>query len=466
MIQIMKIVIIGAGDIGLHLATIFSQVDYWIVLVDMNPTKLEKVSRELDVATRLGSGVDWRLLKELLEEFAPDLLLALTDDDETNLVSCTIAKNLGYPQTIARARNSQYLLQDQLNFEKIFSVDNLIGPESLTADAIANMILIPGSVATEHFAHGSIQMRTLKVPAQWNKEKVPLKDGQALALPSQMMIGLIRRQVFKEIKGQKTLHEERVIFPHGHDVILPGDEVTCIGEIQSIRSLHKFFGIPLNPPQSVVIVGGSLTGILLAQSLIDHHIRVRILDTDYAKCQRISEKLPQATVINRSGIDYRFLQSEKVEEADVFIACTQNDEINFLAATIARELGCEQVIISLSDINYIPLISKLGITQAASPRICAANRILSIAREQTIASMVSLYGNQAEIVEVKISPRSALTGIPIRSLSKELPVDFLIVMIHSNGKVYIADGDRVLNPGDTIVVITKPRHLYEIKKMF
>lgn len=460
----MNIVIIGAGDIGLHLATIFSQVDYGIVLIDLDGHKLESAARDLDVATRLGSGVDWELLEDLME-FSPDLLIALTNDDETNLVACTIAKNLGYPQTIARVRNIKYFKHSRLSFERLFCVDYLIGPEKLTADAIAGMILIPGSIETESFAHGSIQMRTLKVPDNWRKEHVPLSQREELELPTELMIGLIRRM--HEQQGHEGKHKhEKLIFPHGNDVLLPGDEVTFIGETSSIRKLHKFFGISSSIPKSVMIVGGSLIGLNLAAALQEYHVRVRILDSDFNKCRLLSEKLRYSTVIHRSGLDYRFLQSEKVEEVDVFVACTRNDEVNFLAGTIAKELGCKQSIISLSDTSYLPLIERLGITGAASPRLNAANRILSIAREKTIVSMVSMYNNQAEIMEVKVTMRSKIAGIPISRLGPELPNDFLIVMIQSRGRIFIADGSRILSPGDTVVVICNPAHLSEIKELF
>ncbi len=127
-------------------------------------------------------------------------------------------------------------------------------------------------------------------------------------------------------------------------------------------------------------MGGSLVGINLAQRLHEHRIQ-SVLDHDYEKCRRLSELLPYATVIYRSGTDLRFLRAERVEEADVFVACTRNDEVNFLAAAIARDLGSQQVLISLSDVSYISLISQFGISQAASPRVMATNRILSIARE-------------------------------------------------------------------------------------
>jgi len=461
----MNIVIIGAGDIGQHLATIFSKMNYGIVLVDKNSKKLEQISRDLDVATRFGSGTDWELLEELME-FSPNLLIALTNDDETNLVACTIAKNLGYPQTIARVRSNKFFNQGRLSFERLFCVDYLIGPEKLTADALANMILVPHSIYVEDFAHGSIQMRTFKIPEKWKKGGLLLSEREKFGLPSQLMVGLIRRSYFNETKGKAVFKGEEILFPHGQDSLLPGDEVTFIGESEAVQSLHKFFGFQNKVPKSVMIVGGSLIGQNLAQILQDHLIRVRILDKDFDKCAMLSEKLTLSTVIHRDGLDYPFLRSEKVEDVDVFVACTRNDEVNFLAATSARELGCENVLISLSDTNLIPLIHRLGISQAASPRIHAANRILSIAREQTIASMVSMYNNQAEIMEVKVSANSKIVGIPIRQLGPELPNDFLIVMIQSRGRIFIADGSRILSPGDTVVVISSPRHVNEIKKLF
>ncbi|MCH9625047.1 MAG: Trk system potassium uptake protein TrkA [Chlamydiales bacterium] len=461
----MNIVIVGAGGIGLHLATLFSQLDYGIVLIDSDVHTLERAARELDVVTKLGTATDWELLEDLME-FSPDLLIALTNHDETNLAACTIAKNLGYPQTIARVRSNSYFKQERLSFERLFCVDYLIGPEKLTADALASMILIPGSIATENFAHGAIQMRSVKVPDKWKKNSIPLVKRAELELPEQLMVGLIYRTSTQEVKGKKISQHPKLIFPHGTDALLPGDEVTFVGKTHAIKELHKFFGTPVKLPKSVMIIGGSLVGIHLAQILQESNIRIRILEKDFKKCKLLSETLPNTTVIHRSGTDYKFLQSEKVEEVDVFVSCTRNDEVNFLAGTIAKQLGCEQVLISLSDTNYLPLLDDLGITHAASPLINAANRILSIAREKTIATMVSMYNNQAEMMEVHVSSQSKIAGIPIRQLGPQLPRDFLILMIQSRGRTFIADGNRVLSPGDTVVVICSPTHINEIKKLF
>lgn len=452
----MNIVIVGASDIGLYLARVFSKAAYSIILVDTDSYKLEQASREMDIATKLGTGIDWELLEELME-LSPDLLIALTNSDEINLVTCCIAKNLGYPRTVGRVRNPKYFLQSRLNFERLFSTDYLIGPERLTAESLANMILIPGASAKENFAHGAVQMCTMKIPPHWRKSGISLAKRAELELPQQMMVGLIRRLDKKE---------EKLLFPHGEDTLHPGDEVTFIGEAESIRNLHKFLGISVNPPKSAVIIGGSLIGVNLAKILQEEGIRIRIIEKSYDKCHLLSDVLPYATVLQRDGLDYNFLKSERIGDAGAFVACTRNDEVNFLAATIARELGCENVFISLSNTAYIPLIENLGIQQAASPLLNAANRILSISREEKIASMVSMYDNRAEIMEVKVSYDSKIAGIPIRHLGQELPPDFLIVMIQSRGRIFIADGSRVLSPGDTVVVISNPKHIEEIKKLF
>ncbi|MCP5470405.1 MAG: Trk system potassium transporter TrkA [Chlamydiales bacterium] len=461
----MNIVIIGAGSIGAHLAMIFSQEDYRILLVDNDPFRLDRASRELDIATRVGDAADWELLEEMLD-FAPDLLIALTNDDEKNLVSCNIAKQLGYPQTIARVRKTKYFMQSRLNFEQIFCVDHLIGPEKLTADAISNMILMPGSVAIENFAHGQVQLRTVKIPPMWRKEKVRLSDRNALEIPNNVMVGLIRRKAEHELHGKVVSHKEQIIFPHGNDVLLPGDEVTFIGETSAIRNLHRIFGVTIRRPRSVMIVGGSLIGSHLSRCLRDHHMRTVILEKDFNKCSFLAEILPHATIVHRDGLDYDFLEQEKAGDYDVFVACTRNDETNFLSGAIARNLGCENVIISLADTSYQPLTTQFKITQAASPRVNAANRILSIARKKTIASMVSMYNNQAEIMEVKVSLDSKLAGIPIRFLGPHLPDDMLIVVIQSRGRVFIADGNRVLTPGDTVIVISSPKHVDDLRKLF
>jgi trk system potassium uptake protein len=445
----MHIVIVGAGDVGRYIASILSKEQHNIILIDKNPKILEEASINLDVATRLGSGTDWQLLDDLLE-YSPSLFIALTEDDETNIVSCSIAKHLGYPRTVARVRDNRYLNRARLDFARIFNVDYFIGPELLVAYDILKYMISPGSLAIEHFAHGAVQMRTFTIPQKWRQPHVPLSR---LNLPEGMVVGLIYR-------------EGKVIFPHGEDFILPDDEVTFIGETDVVTDAHRLFGILQKKITSVTIVGGSRTSINLAKLLQHHGIDLRIIEKDYSTCCTLANLFPASIVLNHDATDLDFLLSEKIGYSDVFVACTRHDEINILSGMLAKQAECQNVVLMLANTSYTSIVAQLGLNYAVSPRISAANHILSQILSGKVTSLVSLYDNQAEIMEVNVSIDSKIAGIPLSELGRLLPKDFLICMIQNRGRIMIAHGNRVISPGDTVIVITNPKHVSEIERIF
>lgn len=445
----MTIVIVGAGDVGRYIASILSKEQHNIILIDKDPKILEIAAVNMDIAVRQGSGTDWQLLDDLME-LLPNLLIALTKEDEVNLVCCSIAKHLGYPRTVARVRDSRYLNRTRLDFARIFDIDYFIGPELLVAHDILKYMLSPGSLAVENFSNGSVQMRTFTVPENWRKFDQPLTE---LNLPTGAIVGLIYRN-------------KKVIFPHGNDYILPGDEITVIGESEMIAEIHQFFGIAPKTVNSAVIVGGSLTAVNLAKLLESREIGVKIIEKDYNTCIRLSEQLPKSTIINHDAADFEFLQAEKIGRSDVFAACTESDELNLMVGMVAKQAGCRDVIVTLSNTSYTPFVASLGLNYAVSPRISAANHILSQVLSGKVAHLVSLYDNQAEIIEINVSPGSKLVGIPLSELGPFLPKDFLIAMIQNRGRVMVADGNKIISPGDSVIVITSPRHVTELEKIF
>lgn len=454
----MNIVILGAGGVGRYIAQVLSKEEHNVILIDPNAKKLEKASWEMDVAIRQGSGTDWQLLDDLLD-LSPDFLIALTNHDEVNLAACTIAKHLGYPRTIARVRDNRYLNRTRLDFSHIFEVDYFIGPELLVANDILKYMVSPGSLAVENFAHGAVQLRTLEVPDKWRKSDVPL---QHLSLPKGIIVSLIRRD--KPNAAEKGTKE--VIFPHGQDTIKPGDEVTFIGETEAISELHSFLGIKQQRISSVVIVGGSLTGLNLARLLEGREIDVRLIEKDFDRCRFLAERLPNTTIMNHSGSDIDYFKAEKIGRAEVFVACTESDEMNMVSALLGKEVGCDDVVVTLSNTSYTPLANQLGINHALSPRISTADHILSHILGGTVTSLVSFYDNQAEILEINVSMDSKLVGIPLSELGSLLPQDFLIAMIQNRGRVMVAHGNRIISPGDTVIVITSPKHIPELEKIF
>ncbi len=456
----MNIVIIGAGEIGRYIASLLAKEQHNIILIDKNARKLAEASLTLDVAIREGSGTDWQMLDDLLE-LSPDLFIALTNSDETNLVACSIAKSLGYPRTIARVRDTRYLNRTRLDFGRIFDVDSFVGPELLVANDILKYMLSPGSITVENFAHGAVQLRTLIIPEKWRKSDKTLKD---LHLPSNLIACLIKREVSDPTNSLNTINQ--IIFPHGNDHILPGDELTIIGETDVITEAHEFFGITQQKIQSVILAGGSLTALNLAKQLQRRDIDIKILEKNYDRCTLLAELLPKCTIVNHDATDLHFLKAEKIGQADLIVACTGHDDTNLLAALLAKEVGCPQAIVVLNNTSYAPLLAHLGINHTVSPRASVANHILSQILSGTVTSLVSLYDNQAEIMEIKVPLDSKIVGIPLSELGPLLPKDFLIAMIQSRGRILIANGTRILLPGDIVIVITHPKYAKELERIF
>jgi trk system potassium uptake protein len=335
-------------------------------------------------------------------------------------------------------------------------VDYFIGPEVLVAHDILKYIINPSSLAVENFAHGSLQLRTLLIPNTWHAKDATLKN---LNLPANIIVGLIRRDSPDENK--KT-----VIFPHGDDAILPGDEVTFIGASEAISELHSLFDIWQKEIQHVVIIGGSLTGRHLANLLVQRDIDVRIIDKSYERCCQLAERVPHSTIMHHDATDIEFLRGEKINHSDIVVICTNRDEVNLLTALLSKEVGCQNILIMLNNPNYIPMVTELGFQYVASPRHSATNHILSQLFFGKVTSLISLYENQAEVIEITVSMDSKVVGIPLSELGPYLPKDLLIVMIQNRGRIMIAHGDRIISPGDTVIVVTNPKHVDELERIF
>jgi trk system potassium uptake protein TrkA len=455
----MNIVILGAGSVGTYLAKILSQEEHNVVVVDQNPEALEGVSQIADVGTRLGSGTNWQLLEELLE-ISPDLFIALSSSDETNLTACALAKNLGYSKTVARIHHPAFLDRSRLDFSRLFFVDHFIGTEMILAHDIVKCVLNPGNTAVENFAHGAVQMRSMVIPEEWHRVNHPIAS---LKLPENLLIGIIERKPPIEERNDAS---NRIIFPRGHDLLMGGDEVTLIGEWKEMNKLHELFGTPSKQIHSVIVAGGSPVTLPVCQILHEQGILTRLIDPDPERCAYLAEHLPHTTILHQDPTDYSFLTAEQVHLADAFVACTDSNEKNILIAALAKQAGCSEVITLISETSYAPLLKQLGIFYTISEKVSIANRILSIMNEHSVISVASLYDDRAKIIEIKVSSDSQIVGLPIAELSGHLPDDFLIALIENRGKVMIAKGNRILSPGDTVIVLCHPQHVNHLEKIF
>jgi trk system potassium uptake protein len=449
----MNITILGAGSIGSYLARMLSQEGHSVVIIDHKPEALEKAAQSADIATRLGSGTDWRLLEELAEQ-SPDYFIAVSSNDETNLVACTIAKKLGYPKTIARIRQNAFLETARLNFRDLFLVDEIIGTELIIAHDIFKHIIHPGNIAVENFAHGSVQMQTFIVPKTFEQAGKPLAQIQ---FNTNLLIGVIRRSFNQEKKI--------VIFPRGQDFLLPGDEVTLIGETETMQNLHAIFDIAQKEVGSAVLIGGSGVALHLMRLLEARKIKVKLIEQEEQTCLKFARLFPSAIILNHSGTDLNFLKQERVHLADVFVTCTHSPETNIVAAALGKQAGCEQVMAVVHDENVVPLLQRFDVSYTLSEQTSIARRIHLILHSHSFISLAPLYDNEAQIIEVKISAQSHLIGAPISALSSFFPKNFLIAMIENREGITIPKGNTILSPGDTAIVICGPEAVRDVERL-
>ncbi len=447
----MNVVILGAGKTGAYVASILSEEGHSVTVIDRDGPLLEKLGRELDVATLHTSAPDVKAFVDLLEG-KPDLFLAASGHDETNVVSCCLAKQLGFPKAIARVHSGDYLEHTRFDAGRMFSVDHFIAPDVLAAQDLFKGLIHTGDVAVEHFAHGAIQMRTIQIPDLWDRGGTPIAE---LALPGSLLVGLIRR---------KTADGEIILFPHGDDHILPGDEATVVGEAKAIHHLHEIFHIPERPVRSIILVGGSPLALQLARLLEREPVSVRIIEANTTRCVELAEMLPRATIINRDGRDFHLLQSEHVENADALISCTYHDGDNLLIGALAKGLGCPKAIGVITDASYSSVLEKLGVIPALSARVNVVNRVLSILHEKIILSVASLCNDLAKIVEIKISATCPLIDIPFSKL--HLPKELLICAMENRGNVTIGRGPQRLQAGDTAIVICASHQIPKLQELF
>lgn len=451
----MNIVIVGAGKVGAHIASVLSKEEHNIILIDIDQARLEKATESMDVATRVGSGTDWELLDDLLE-LSPQVFMSLTSNDEINLTACAIAKHLGYPRTIARVRGGRFLNRTRLDFSRIFDVDYFVSPELLAAHEVLKFLDHPGCINIESFAHGAVELRTMEIPKSWRHANQSLHD---LQFPEEVIVALIFR---KKGSGETS----QLLFPHGNDTIQAGDEVTFIGETEAIVELQRFIGLKTKSIKSAVIVGGTLTAINLTRLLEQRNVDVRIIEKDYQRCSYLATHLPNSTVLHHDASDFEFLQSEKIGTSDAIICCTNSDETNLLIGSLGKRAGCDQAIVLLSNSSYRGNVDTLGIDYAVFPRELIANHILSQLYMGKVSSLVSLYESKAEILEINVSSDSKVVGIPLSALGPTMPRDFLFSIIQNRGRLMVAHGNRIISPGDSVIVITNPKHVRELEKIF
>lgn len=442
----MKITVIGTGKVGLEITNRLCEEGHDIVVIDKDEAKLAKIHEHLDVLCLKGNGSSAKILKspDVVES---DLLVAVTNSDEVNMIACMTAKKLGIAKTIARIRDPDYA-RDLVISKEDLGVDLVINPEYAAAMEIHRLLTVNLPVHTEPFANGKVQMADIIIDENMaNFANKKLKDIELP--PSSLVVAISRR-------GE-------MVIPGGKDVILPGDTIYILGHSDSINRICSKIKRKKQKMHSVIILGGGRIAYYLADKLCGLGMRVKIIEQNNDRCQELAERLPEALVLRGDGSDVDLLKREGIKETDGFVAVTGLDEENLLLALLAKQMGAKRVIAKVSRPSYAPLVERLGVDAAISPRLIIVSEILRFIRGGRLLSLCLLLNGQAEVFELIVQPGSKLEGK--RLAAAGLPKGVIVGAILRGDKAVIPEGNDVIAVEDRLVIFALGQNVHAIESL-
>ncbi len=445
----MNVIICGAGEVGRHAAEVLAAEAHDITILDLSAEKLEDLDESLDVRSMVGSGTRSDVLSEVGIADA-DLFIAATNVDEVNLLSASVAKGLGARLCIARVHHSAYFERKKFDYAGHLRIDHLVCPEYSTALAIAAALRSPGALAIERFAQGKIELQQLPVSKGAPAVGVPLRE---LKLPGPARLAAIERA-------------GRAFLPEAESVLQPDDVVTLVGESSYFEKARRLFHNETDKLRRVMILGGTGQGVWLCRTLRDRGFSVRLFEANEARAIELSEKLEWVTVIHGDAIHGDVLKEERVDQVDAFVALTDDDERNILAAARAKAMGATTAIAVLQRGTYLHLLDYVGIDKAFSPRVTAVTEITRLLMTGHVRQLASLAEGIADVFEVTVTPSAgAVIGKPLRELT--FPSRCIVVAIQRGpGEVFVPGAESTIEAGDSLVVIGPAEIRKGLRKLF
>ena len=445
----MKIVIAGAGSIGFHLAKKLSSQQQDIILIDSNQDVLDYAASHLDVLVIKGDSSSLEILKQAGVSDA-GLFLAVTTFENTNIVSCILAKTLGAKQTIARISKSDLMSAEQKEVLKTLGIDKLIYPTELAAKEIVRLLEL-GTV-TENFAFENGKISVIGITVT-NESPVV---GRTLKEINQLFPSLESRPIAL-LRGSTT------IMPRSQTKLHHNDHVYFITLSDEVEELLEVVGKTPQKITNVMILGGTDLSYVTAKKLEEEY-NITIVAESKSSCKHLTEILHNALIINGDPSNIELLKEEGMENMDAVIALTPNSETNIIASLMAEQIGVFKTVALVDNTDYTHISQHIGIDTIINKKLIAANNIFRFVRKGTIEAITSLHGVDAEIIEFVITKESRITSKPLREL--KFPPNTIIGGIVRGEQSYIPDGDFQLANGDKVIVFAVSDSIDGLEKMF
>lgn len=442
-VQGLGIIIVGCGKVGSTLIEQLSKEGHDITIIDKNAQKVQELTNLYDIMGIVGNGASYSTQMEAgIEE--TDLIIAVTDSDELNLLCCTVAKRVGNCAAIARVRTPDYSKEVNYLREKL-GLAMIINPELEAAKEMARILYLPTTLEVNSFAHGQAELIKFKIP-----------EGNVLDGVEIMSLG---RSISTKVLICAVERDGEVYIPSGNTKLHKDDVISVVASRKLVKSFLEDIGFRTKRVRDTMIIGGGKAAYYLAVQLLHMGISVKIIESDRERCEELSALLPKAIIINGDGTDEELLKEEGIEETQSFVPLTGIDEENIMLTLYARQVSDAKVITKLNRIQFRDVIGQLDLGSVIYPRYITSEAIIAYVRAKkdsknsnNIETLYHMFDHRVEAIEFLVEKESEVTDIPLMDLS--LKKNLLISFINRNGTIIIPGGNDCIKVGDTVMIVT------------
>ena len=443
----MRIVIAGAGEVGIHLAKMLSREELDVILVDSNEDVLSEIENNYNLSAIAGSPTSFNTLKRAGINEA-DLFLAVTPYETRNIVACTIASSLGAKKTVARIDNFEYLNEESRKHFKTMGVDDLIYPEKLACEEVI--------AAMRH---------------TWARSWFELHDGAMILVAVKLRdsASILNRKLYELTSTSNLFHiaaikrQNHTIIPRGNDEVLLGDIVYFTTTPEYVEGIRMLCGKQQVDVKNIIILGGSRIAIRIS-NMVGDDVKIKLIEKDRDKSYRLVEKMRNTTIIQGDARDEELLSEVGISDTDMFIALSDSSETNILACLTAKQMGVPRTVAEVEDIQYITVAENLNIGTVINKKLIAASHIFQLLLDSDSSNAKCLALADAEVVELVAKPGSKITRRPVKELN--LPADITLGGVIHNGVGTIVSGNTQIEANDHVLVFCLDTALSKLDRWF
>ena len=438
-----RIIVVGAGKVGKTITRRLTDEGHNLVVIDRSESKLEELSNQCDCMLLTGSGASHQTLEEagITES---DLMIAVTDSDELNLLCCTIAKQFNPDiSTIARVRNPDYGNEIPYLMNRL-AIDRIINPEFEAAVDAARLLFLPAAISINSFAHGTAEIVKIEIP-----------EGSIL---DEKSIAYLGKNITNDLVIVGVERDGELTIPNGDFVLKSGDIISFVSSRKVCIQFLKRIGFNSRSVHNTMIIGGGKSAYYLADQLLKSGIYVKIIEKSYARCEELSVLLPKAMVIHGDGTESGVLEEAGIATTDALVALTGIDEENIMLTLHAKQVSKAKVVTKINRITFTKVINNLNLGSVIYPKYITAENIITYVRAKqasigsNVETMYQLQDGQAEAIEFKVKDTPSINGIPLKDL--KLKPGVIVSFIIHDGQLIIPTGTDCISEGDNVMIVT------------